>query len=194
MKNSRPRINIVLLAAGNATRFGACKQLALYQRRPLVSWAAQAAARCDHPLTMLAPLGGGAIVDAVREYSKYTIVNENTGSGIGDSIALATRALHRVSDAILFALADQPLVTATHLANLITAWDGAENAIVATAYSETVGPPILFPKAAFDALGQLTGDVGAKALLSDPTFDVTTIRFEPASLDVDTMSDLQALP
>jgi CTP:molybdopterin cytidylyltransferase MocA len=57
-----------------------------------------------------------------------------------------------------------------------------------------MGPPVLFPRGAFDALGELTGDQGAKSLLQSSRFDVRTIPFEDAAIDIDTPADLDKLP
>jgi CTP:molybdopterin cytidylyltransferase MocA len=56
-----------------------------------------------------------------------------------------------------------------------------------------MGPPVLFPHGTFDALGELTGDQGAKSLLQNSRFDVRTIPFEDAAVDIDTPADLQEL-
>jgi molybdenum cofactor cytidylyltransferase len=90
-------------------------------------------------------------------------------------------------------LADQPLVTAEHLRQLIDSWSGLENEIVATAYSGTQGPPVLFPRDTFDALRSLTGDRGARTILDDSRFSLKTVQFEPAAIDIDTPADLASL-
>ena len=53
---------------------------------------------------------------------------------------------------------------------------------------------MLFPRAALHALGELSGDQGAKALLHNPQFDVRTVPFEDAAIDIDTPADLEKLP
>ncbi len=58
---------------------------------------------------------------------------------------------------MLLVFADQPLVTSTHLQALMDSWSGSELEIVATAYKGTQGPPVLFPRATFDALCDLRG-------------------------------------
>jgi CTP:molybdopterin cytidylyltransferase MocA len=52
---------------------------------------------------------------------------------------------------------------------------------------------VLFPRSAFAALGELSGDQGAKALLQSPGFEVRSIPFEDAAIDIDTPADLQKL-
>ena len=90
-------------------------------------------------------------------------------------------------------LADQPGITAEHISDLLAAWDGDANAIVATAFGATQGPPALFAAGCFDDLEALQGDSGGKHLFTDQRFTVKTIRFEPAALDIDTPDDLTSL-
>jgi CTP:molybdopterin cytidylyltransferase MocA len=80
-----------------------------------------------------------------------------------------------------------------HLRALIDTWSGADSEIVATAFSGTLGPPVLFPRGAFAALSGLSGDKGAKSVLQDPRFDVRTIPFEDAAIDIDTPGDLERI-
>ena len=90
-------------------------------------------------------------------------------------------------------LADQPLVTGTHLSSLVDTWTGADNEIVATAFAGTSGPPVLFGSGCFPELVSLRGDNGGRRLLSDPRYNVKLVEFEAAAIDVDTPGDLESL-
>jgi molybdenum cofactor cytidylyltransferase len=194
MTAKRPNVFAVVLAAGQATRFGATKQTAKLHGVPLVSHAASTAAlACDDRVLTVLGHDWDRVMAALRPGRGFVVINDNHASGIGTSIAAAARVCRGCADAMLLVLADQPLVTAQHLQALIDNWTGASDAIVATAYSGTQGPPVLFPRGAFDALSRLKGDVGARTLLQDNDFDVTTVRFDAAAIDIDTPSDLTTL-
>ena len=94
---------------------------------------------------------------------------------------------------MLLLLGDQPLVTAAHLANLIDCWSGSDNEIIATAYTDGKGPPVLFPGALLDDLAALNGDTGARQLISDPRFTTRFVDFAPAGSDIDCPADLERL-
>lgn len=49
------------------------------------------------------------------------------------------------------------------------------------------------PAASFSLLQTLTGDQGAKRLLTDERFIVTTLPFDDARIDIDTPKDLELL-
>lgn len=134
-----------------------------------------------------------AVASACEGLPGFIVVNEDYTDGIGASIATAVNSIRHLADAILITLADQPLVTAEHLKALIDAWSGASDEIVATAFSATNGPPVLFASACFDALAGLDGDNGGRHLFSDARFGLKTIDFEAASIDIDTPEDLRRI-
>lgn len=133
------------------------------------------------------------VLGAVAAAPGFVVVNENYEKGLGSSIAVAARTCQKYADAILLLLADQPRITAEHLQSLVDEWTGADDEIVATAFAETLGPPVLFPSATFSALTSLSGDQGARAILRDRLFSIKTVRFEAAAVDIDTPADLASL-
>jgi len=191
----KPTVFAAVLAAGESRRFGRSKMLESVQRETLVRRAANLAREvCGDCSILVAGHESAAVTSAAGDAPQFVIVNDHYEEGIGGSIALAAKAVSHVADALLLLLADQPLVTAQHLRALMSHWQGADDEIVATAFAETMGPPVLFPRGAFDALGELTGDQGAKSLLQSSRFDVRTVPFEDAAIDIDTPADLKKLP
>lgn len=161
---------------------------------PLVRRAATTARSAfgGHVLTVLGH-DCAAVFAAVDSESAFVVVNENYKSGLGSSIATAARACPESADGLVLMLADQLLVSPAHLRALVTKWSGARNEIVASSYAGTEGAPALFPKGTFEQLRSLDGDEGARALFGDARFRLSTVRFEPASTDIDTPADLATL-
>jgi molybdenum cofactor cytidylyltransferase len=189
-----PVVFAAVLAAGRSRRFGRSKLLETLDGQPLVRRAADVArGACGDRSILVTGHDSATVVAAAGDAPQFVIVNDHHEEGMGGSIALAARAVEHTADALLLLFADQPLVTARHVEALIAAWSGAEDEIVATAFSGTVGPPVLFPRGAFDALGALGGDEGAKRNLRDPAFDLRSIPFEDAAIDIDTPADLEKL-
>lgn len=189
-----PNVYAVVLAAGSASRFGATKQLADFDGQSLVQRAMQTAndACGDHSMLIVGH-DRLAVTASCCNSQGFIAVNNDYADGLGTSLASAVRSLRHVADAVIVLLADQPLVSTQHVQSLASAWSGSENEIVATAFGETVGPPVLFPSACFDDLAALTGDTGGRHLFEDPRFQLQTLEFEAAAIDVDTLQDLQSL-
>ena len=191
---SQAAVHACVLAAGTSTRFGGTKLVRHFRGKPLVQHALLAAqGACQGRVTLVVGHDEEAVIAASAGLGDKVIVNREHQLGIGTSISAGIRACRDNADVILIVLADQPLVTATHLKELIDNWSGADDEIIASSFAGIVGPPILFPKNAFDTLCNLSGDTGAKKILSNDEFHVSSIDFPPAGLDVDTPDDLRNL-
>ena len=185
------RIFAIVLAAGRAERFGRTKQLERIDDEPLVRRALRIAREaCGDRVVLVVGHDSAAVIAAAGDECRFVVVNENYLDGIGDSIACALRAVGHAADAALVVLADQALVSSNHLSSLIAAWSGKDDDIVATAFAGVQGPPILFGKGAFADLQGLSGDKGAKSILVDDQYEVTTVWSDDASVDIDTSDDL----
>jgi CTP:molybdopterin cytidylyltransferase MocA len=184
----------VVLAAGTASRFGATKQLREYHGIPLVRRATDLAFElCGEHSILVVGHDWQAVSTACQPLSGFLVVNDHFGDGLSASISQAIRSLRHAANAVIMLLADQPLITAEHLRAMQDIWTGAPNEIVATAFGDTSGPPVLFPRGCFDDLMRLQGDQGARELLHDDRFVVRTVTFEAASIDIDTPQDLKKL-
>ena len=181
----------IILAAGESRRFGSTKQLAEYEGGPLVERAVRLAeAICGEQSVLVAGNDWQKVLAACEPQRGFLVCNEAYASGIAASIACGVRSIAHVADAVLILMADQPLVTAAHLDGMVGQWRNAPNDIVVSEYSGVQGPPAIFPAQRFDSLMKLEGDQGARALLKDSGYSVSSIPFEPGAVDIDTPEDL----
>ena len=194
MSTDSPVIFAVVLAAGSGRRFGGTKQLEEIDGESLVHRAARLARelRGGHSLLVVGHDADAVSTSAAGE-CRFLALNERHVDGLGTSLALAARILADMADAFILLLADQPRITLAHLEALVAAWDGKPDSIVATAYAGTLGAPALLAAGSFDKLAALDGDVGARSLFDNPAFDLSSVPFEDAAVDVDTPADLDAL-
>lgn len=189
---SRHSLYAVVLAAGVASRYGSTKQLAKFAGKPLVTRAMQTAEEICGPRSLLVAGNDWSKVAAACEpLQGFMILNQRFAEGLATSLAAGVASVANVADGILLMLADQPLITTGHLESLVRAWHSSPDSICASAYADTVGPPVIFPRRHFNDLMELRGDRGAKAVIDMNRDQVVTIQFEDAAVDIDRPDDLE---
>lgn len=186
-------IRIATLAAGQASRFGSNKLLQPWRGRPLLSHVLEVATQaCPDRVLVVTGADADSTASACAEFAVDTVFNPDYSSGIGTSIAAAARACEGRVDGMLLLLGDQPLITASHLKDLIDRWDNDPHRICASRYAGTLGPPVLFGSSYLPLLAKLKHDNGAKELMTDND-QVVAIDFPPAAIDIDHLADLAGL-
>lgn len=187
---------IIILAAGESTRLGYPKQIAKYKEKTLLQLAIDAANGCEADKRVL-------VLGANRDEIKKTfsgasipnIPNPHFQKGMSTSIKIGLEYMLKFDqpDQVIIMLCDQPFVDAKILNKLIATQEKEGKGIVACAYSKTVGVPILFGKAYFKELMELSGDDGAKQIALAHEDDLVTVSFPKGKIDIDTEEDLKDL-
>jgi CTP:molybdopterin cytidylyltransferase MocA len=187
------RIAGLVLAAGGARRFGAPKQLAQLDGRPLLEHALAAMAATPGLTRVAVALGAhaDAILAAVDLHGAEPVTVADWAKGQAASLRTGVAALAAETDAIVVALGDQPRVGPETIARVIDAWDGAAPAVRAT-FAGRPGHPVLLARTLYPEVARLGGDVGARQLL-DRRGVIEVVCDEAAVLDVDTPAQLAAL-
>lgn len=186
MTGSSPSIAATVLAAGLSTRFGADKLLHPYAGKSLAAHIADTLVALPLARRLaICPPEPSARAELFRDRGFGIITNPEPQRGMASSLALgAQRAIDLGADALLVCLADMPHVTAEHLLKLIAASGSSDT--VATAFAGTRSPPAIFSRRLFPELTALSGDHGARHLLSRATL----IEAPPTlALDFDTPAD-----
>jgi molybdenum cofactor cytidylyltransferase len=183
-------VSAVILAAGASTRMGTQKLLLPLGGEPLVRRTVReiCAAGFDDVLVVV-----GNEQEKVRAALdglpiRYA-VNPAYESGMGSSFRTAVQHLGG-SAAAMFALGDQPFVTANEYRLILDTYRRAEPGIVSVRYGDVTAPPHLFSRDFFPELAQL--EHGARSLL-DRHRDKTVMLQLPADLleDIDTPADYE---
>ncbi len=191
---SRNAIFAVVLAAGSSTRFGRTKQLEQFEGMSLAAGALRKAESvCGKRSVLVTGKDWQEVATTCEPLAGYFVINNDYEQGLASSIACGVRSVAESADAILLMLADLPLVTTEHLTKLVNAWAESPRTIVASAFEDTLGPPVVFPKADFHALLQLTGDRGAQPIIDANKERVQAIACEEAAFDIDRPEDLAGL-
>jgi len=182
----------VVLAAGGSRRLGHPKQIVEVAGEPLVRRVTSACiALGAGPVGVVVGAEAERVAAAIGALRVARIDNPAWQDGMASSIRAGVAWARTTSaNALVIALADQPLITAKHLGALRDAWlAGAP--IAASRFDGVLGPPALFDRARWDDLDKLEGDRGAAALLRAP--DIAAIEWAGGALDVDTPDDVRML-
>ncbi len=190
------RYGVVILAAGASPRMGAPKQLLELDGRPLVVRAAEAAlASPAWPVVVVLGAHAESIRPALARLPVLIADNPAWAEGMAASIRAGIATLRQFSrglDAAVIALCDQPAFSAATIATLVAAQRATGRSIVAARYGGRHGAPALFLREHFPALGALTGEEGARALLNDDPARVAAVDLPELALDLDTPADVAA--
>lgn len=194
--SSQRRVGALILAAGGSTRMGYPKQLIEHEGEALVRRAAVAALDAGgKPVLVVVGASSEEVAECLDGLDDVRILyNERWESGLASSLSAGLGALHadRSIDGALVMVVDQPLVDAGSLRKLIAAFDDRHR-IVASAYDEIVGVPVVIGSEHFDTLMNLKGDEGAGRWLRARLADVTQVDVASASVDIDTPEDAERL-
>jgi molybdenum cofactor cytidylyltransferase len=98
------------------------------------------------------------------------------------------------AQAAIFLLGDQPLISPQAIEALLNAFRRRQSALVRASYRGTPGHPVLFSRALFLELLQVTGDQGGRELLARHEAEVVTVELNLDSpIDIDTKNDYSEL-
>jgi molybdenum cofactor cytidylyltransferase len=194
MSLSETSIAAVVLAAGRSTRMGAHKLLLPLGGRPLVSYAVAAAcASPAAPVVVVLGHDAEAVRAALPRDRQRYVVNDAFASGMASSLRAGIAALPPSATGALVLLADQPLVTAALVSQVLTAATAHPEQIVAATYAGVRSHPVYFPRALFGELSAVQGDEGGRSVLARHADLVRLLPLEPAAaaLDVDRPGDYE---
>ncbi len=182
----------LVLAAGAGRRFGAVKQLAPRDGRPLLEHALRAVTGSAALDGVVVTLGAHAeqIAAAVDLHGARPVLVEEWQEGIAASLRTGLAALRPATQAVVIVLGDQPGVTTELVERIVAAGRTTDRAAVRAVHGGRPGHPVLLRRELFAGVARLRGDRGAGALL-DAVPTVTVECGAAAVLDVDTPADLR---
>lgn len=186
------KIGCLIMAAGNAARFRSNKLLAELDGQPVIRYALEAVPRAAfHRILVVTQY---TEVEALaREFGFETLYNAQPEAGISRTIRLGTEALQNC-DAILYMVADQPLLGNAAIEKVLHVWRAHPDSIVGAAHKGRRGSPNLFPRAFFQELCGLEGDRGGNAVIARHPDRLLLVEVDPQALqDVDTPEEMDAL-
>ncbi len=198
----RGDVAIAVLAAGRGSRLGGddAKPLLEWQGRPLLAWALAAATGTGFdPIIVVTGYKrhevGKVVAERFDGFKGITVVhNRHWKQGIASSLHAVLAFVDPFTrvGAVCIGLADQPRVGSEAYRRLAAAYaDGAELAVAT--YDCQRANPVLLARSLWAEARELTGDVGARALMQ--RHEVVEVPCDDTGSpdDVDTTADLERL-
>ena len=189
------------MAAGESRRMPTCKQLLKIHGKTMIEIVVEKAveSKLDEVIVVL-----GHKFDVIREYvEKYSnlskpvkiVYNPDFMKGLSTSLKVGLRATSGESGAVVFILADQPMVKVETINRLIEVHSSMDCLIVAPAYRGRRGNPVLVDRRLFKEIFELEGDIGARPLIKRYVDEVVYMATNDPGvvMDIDTMEDYLAL-
>lgn len=163
MAENTLQIGCVVMAAGNASRFGENKLARTFGGKPLIQWALEAV-----PAEMFTQIAVVTqypeIMALASKFGFQAIQNSHPEWGVSHTIHLGLSSM-TTCDGVLFQVADQPLLRRETVAKAAALWRAHPDRIVALAHNGVRGNPCLFPARFFPELMALEGDRGGSGVI-----------------------------
>ena len=179
------RIGCLVMAAGSGSRFGRNKLEAVVDGKSLLRRSLEAVPAEEFAqVTVVTQYDAAA---ALAEEFGFTVVrNDRPEDGLSRTVRLGTEAMAGC-DAILYQVADQPLLRRESVGRLIALWREHPEKIAAVSGGGRRGNPCLFPARFFPELLALTGDCGGSRVIRQHEDELMLLEVDARELaDVDT--------
>ena len=133
----------------------------------------------------------------IEDKKMCVLCHQNWQKGLGSTISFGINYINNSLphiDNVLIMLADQPLITADFLNQMIETQKLYQNKIICTLYqNEKLGVPAIFNNSFFEELLQLNNDKGAKNILQNYSDRILSVDGENLISDIDTIEDYEIL-
>ena len=196
MSNSPKKIAGVILAAGTSTRMGKTKQLLPFKNTTILGQVINnaRASKLDE-IIVVTGHDQERILQTI-DFTNITIAtNHNYKKGQSSSLIKGMEKISSQSDAAMFLLADQPLVTHSIIDLMINAFTNSPKSIAIPYCNNMRGNPVIIARPFFPHIKALSGDTGARDLFNQFRESILkiTIPDKAILMDIDTKDDYEKL-
>ena len=190
---SKGFVSAVILAAGGSCRMGRPKQELEIGGKTLVQRVIKNVSDSIVDEVVLVTQPDLPLMDEGLLPGFKRVVNRDWQTGQSSSMKAGLEAIDPKSDAVIFFMADQPMVDECIINNLIMTFYEGDKPIVAPLYSGRKGSPVLFNRTLFSELKRIEGDKGGRDLLKNYPVTYVDIDSPLAGMDADTPEEFSRL-
>jgi molybdenum cofactor cytidylyltransferase len=199
MSTLNSNVGIILLAAGSSSRMGHNKMMYVHKGKTLLEFAIQAATISQASDIVVVTGANREKNESIIKMSGLDVkYNKQWEAGIGSSIKCGLNYLikkEKALDAVIVSVCDQPYLSSEIFDNLIRTYYTSGKKIVASAYADILGVPVLYDKSFFKQLQHIPDEKGARKHLfskTDPNL-IGSVPFPQGEIDIDTLEDLKKI-
>lgn len=178
------RVTAIVLAAGESRRMGVSKLLLPWGQMTVLGQTLHHLQQSKVDAILLVSGHQAEKVTAIAEASQVEVVhNEAYAEGeMLSSLQAGVRHLSEDVDAVLVALADQPLVPPEIIDRLLAAYEAGKGELIAPTYEGTRGNPVLIGRPHFAELLALPWGEAPRALLRRHRADLHLVPVETSTI------------
>lgn len=191
------KLAVLILAAGNSSRMGVSKQLLKWKDTNLLQHTINTVNAVNSENIVVLGANYSKIRSQIEDKKMCVLCHQNWQKGLGSTISFGINYINNSLphiDNVLIMLADQPLITADFLNQMIETQKLYQNKIICTLYqNEKLGVPAIFNNSFFEELLQLNNDKGAKNILQNYSDRILSVDGENLISDIDTIEDYEIL-
>lgn len=186
-------IAAIVLAAGEASRFGQCKQLVRLGDKTLLEHVLQTVRETTID-DIVVVLGAHAeeIQNAVAFDRERVVMNPLYANGMSTSIHAGLRTLDGRAEAAVMVLADQPFIAPRTIDAIVSEYRRSGASIVIPTYRGARGNPVLVARKLFPDVMSIRGDTGLRSIFQRHASDILRVEVDDVGVvtDIDTQADL----
>ncbi|MCP1111136.1 molybdenum cofactor cytidylyltransferase [Lachnospiraceae bacterium PF1-21] len=186
-------VTAILLASGFSKRFADDKLLMDFSGKPVIEYTMEAISHADVSEKLLIQRDH-TYTDLGNKYGFQSIKNTKAKLGQSQSLLLGVKHCPE-NQAMMFFVADQPLLTTGIINKLITTHRENPEQIILPVINGQDKNPVIFPAAFRPALLEVTGDQGGRSIIKAFPDKIKRVAFDDplCFTDIDTYSDYQRL-
>ncbi len=196
--NEQSAPGFLILAAGQGRRFGGNKLTAILDNKPVIQHCLDTLSTLNHPIAVVYEQSNTQLSHYISAYSIQKIPFDTANPGMGTSLAYGVKQTKDWSGWII-CLGDMPWIsvdTYQNIANKLQNHPITRPVIFNTSSTQTSGHPVGFQQQFKQELLTLTGDEGAKCIISRHKHLLYPMETSDYGivLDIDRPSDLNRPP
>lgn len=185
-------LGCVVMAAGNASRFGENKLAAQLRGRSLILRTLEAVPTEELDRVVVVTQYP-EVMGLAEEFHFSAVHNDHPDYGISHTIELGLTGL-RDCDGVMFLVSDQPLLKRESVAALARLWKSQPDKLAALAHDGVRGNPCVFPARFYPELMELQEDHGGNTVIRRHEEDLILLEVRQDELtDVDTPQAMETL-